>query len=65
MGRRIELSVCTYASGDFDVMIVDKASGKELTFSGNCKLSADEFELVGKIAPACVWTEYERITPGD
>jgi hypothetical protein len=63
MGRRIELSICTYQSGDFDVMIVDKATGKELTLSGNHKLSADEFDFVGRIAPACVWTEYERITP--
>lgn len=63
MGRRIELSICTYGSGDFEVMIVDKATGKELTLSGNRKLSADEFEFVASIAPACVWTEYQRITP--
>lgn len=62
-GRRIELSICTYEGGGFDVMIVDKASGRELCFSGKQTLSNDDFSLAHDIAPACVWTEYERVTP--
>ena len=65
MTREIALSFCTYNNGTFDVMVKDVATGQEVTFSGEQKLSPEEFALVDDIAPACVWTRYVRKTPKD
>jgi hypothetical protein len=46
-------------------MVVDKATGEELRFSGEKKLTDQELEMVNRIAPACVWTGYVRTTPED
>ena len=54
----IELSICTYENGEFDVMLRDTATGEEVTLSGVKHLSPEEFELTLRIAPACVWTSY-------
>lgn len=61
---KFEMSICTYQSGDFDVMLRDATSGEEVVFSGNKKLTDDEFDMVGRIAPACVWTPYESKDEG-
>lgn len=63
--RRIKMSFCTYSDGLFEVMIHDVASGSELYFSGRKKITDDELHLINAIAPACVWTEYQRISPED
>lgn len=52
------ISICTYQSGDFEVII--KGTGREVTLSGNQKLTDEEFELINELAPACVWTRYTR-----
>ena len=65
MTKVIEISICPFNNGTFDVMFRDKATGKELVFSGTRKLTDEELGFVAEIAPPCVWTEYERITPDD
>ena len=62
---RLEISICTFQGGAFDVMFRDKATGKEITFSGDRKVGDDELAFFNSIAPACVWTEYRRYTPPD
>ena len=64
-GHKIRISICTFQNGSFDVMFRDVATGREITFTGQRKLNEEEFEFADEIAPACVWTEYERITPDD
>lgn len=54
---RMKISVCTYQSGDFDVIIKDE-NDREVTLSGCQKLTDEEFELVNALAPACVFTRY-------
>lgn len=54
----MKISVCTYQSGDFDVMIKD-ASGNEVCLSGHQEITEEEFEVVNRLAPACVFTKYE------
>jgi hypothetical protein len=61
----LTISVCTYQNGQFDVILRDKAAGKEITFSGERKVSSEDHEFLNRIAPACVWTDYQRITPED
>jgi hypothetical protein len=65
VATEINLSLYTYQNGTFDVMVVDKATGEELRFSGEKKLTDQELEMVNRIAPACVWTGYVRTTPED
>ena len=60
MSGKISMSICTYQSGDFDVMIRDQETGHEVTLSGNQKVEDEDFELINAIAPACVWTKYTR-----
>ena len=43
------------------ILIQDKETGQEITLEGNRKLDNEEFEFVNKIAPACVYTEYEEV----
>lgn len=57
--QRMKISVCTYKNGDFEVILKDE-NDREVTLSGNQVLSAEEFGLVNDLAPACVFTRYER-----
>jgi len=57
--HEMKISVCTYSSGDFEVIIKDE-NDREVTLSGNQKLTPEEFELVNELAPACVFTRYVR-----
>jgi hypothetical protein len=59
MKNHLKISVCTYNDGQFDVMIRDGDTGEELILSGNQKVDEESFELISKLAPACVWTSYE------
>ena len=54
---RMKISVCPFQNGAFDVIIKDE-NGREVTLSGHQKLSAEEFDLVNELAPACVFTPY-------
>lgn len=56
----IEISICTYNDGKFDVMFQDK-TGRQVSFSGDQKLSDDQFDFANEIAPGCVWTKYKCI----
>lgn len=57
------ISICTFQNGAFDVML--SVDGREIVFSGEKKISADELDFINRIAPTCVWTKYQRITPED
>ncbi len=57
---KITISVCTYQNSDFDVIIQDPDTGEEVTLSGVQKISDEEHEVLNKLAPACVFTTYER-----
>lgn len=57
----LKLSVCSFMNGDFDVMIKDPETGQELTLSGHQKISDEDLDLVNKLAPACVWTNYKLV----
>jgi hypothetical protein len=54
----LEMSICTYENGEFDVMLRDTATGEEIELSGFKRLSPEQFKLIDRIAPACVWTSY-------
>jgi len=62
---KLTMSICTYNNDNFDVIFEDKETGQHLTLSGNQKLDEDEFQFANQIAPACVYTDYQRITPKD
>ena len=53
----ILISIVTYKNNKFDVIFKDD-EGHEVTFSGEQKVSEEEFEFINDIAPACVWTRY-------
>ena len=57
---KLSISVCTYKSGDFEVLIRDPETGEEVQLNGNQKLDDKKLELITRLAPACVWTTYER-----
>ena len=59
----MKMSICTYQDGSFEVMIKND-EGEEVMLCGEQKLTPEEFEIVDKIAPACVWTKYERSKSG-
>ncbi len=59
IGNEILLSICTYKSGAFQIMIQDDKH--DLTFEGERKLEQDELEWTLDIAPACVFTKYKRV----
>ena len=59
--QRMKISICTYEDGEFEVILKDE-NDREVTLCGNQVLSAEEFGLVNKLAPACVFTRYERET---
>lgn len=61
----LTMSICTYNDGKFDVIFRDKKTGREFTFSGEQKVNGKDFDFINQIAPACVWTDYQRITPKD
>ena len=58
MKTEIAMSICTYKDGKFEVMISDQETGKEITLEGKQDISEEVFDLINKIAPACVWTRY-------
>ena len=64
-GMILTMSICTYNNGAFDVIFRDRKTGEEFTFSGHQKVGKEDFDFIGRIAPACVWTDYQRITPDD
>lgn len=57
--QRMKISVCTYEDGEFEVILKDE-NDREVTLYGNQVLSAEEFQLVNELAPACVFTRYVR-----
>lgn len=57
-GDYLSISVCTFKDGAFDVMLRNKDF--EVTLSGVQQLDEDQFSFINKVAPACVWTKYER-----
>lgn len=61
----LHISICPFQNGEFDVIFRDRATGQELTFSGTRKLTDEQLDFANRIAPSCVWTEYQRITPED
>lgn len=58
--QRVSISVCTYQNGDFDVIIEDPDTGREVTLSGIQKMDDHDLLLLNDVAPACVMTTYER-----
>lgn len=55
---KLTMSICTYKDGLFEVILKHTETGREIVFTGNQKLSEEDFDLVQEIAPACVWTKY-------
>ena len=55
----IQLSICTYNSGAFQVMV--KHGDYDITFEGERKLSEEEFVVVNMLAPACLFTPYKML----
>ena len=62
MTQRLSISVCTYQNGDFEVILQDPDTHEEITLSGNQKVEGDDFDLIQKLAPACVFTRYKMET---
>lgn len=60
MKQKITLSVCAFQNGGFDVIIQDPTTGEEVTLSGEQKLDDQQFAMIDRLAPACVFTTYER-----
>lgn len=58
MTTRMSISVCPFVGGDFDVIIRDDDTGREVTLTGQHRLMDEEFEVVNKLAPSCVFTTY-------
>lgn len=58
-GNSIDLSVCTYNDGKFDVMIKDD-EGHDVVLSGEQNFNDEVIEWLLEIAPACVFTRYFR-----
>lgn len=58
--QRLRISVCTYNNGTFDVIVGDPDTDEEVTLSGNQRVTDEEFELLDRLAPACVFTDYAR-----
>lgn len=54
----LKISVCTYQSNDFEVMLIDPETGHEVMLSGSQELSVEDFDTLNKLAPACVWSSY-------
>jgi hypothetical protein len=55
----IYMSICTFNDGLFQVII--RKDNYEVTLEGTQVLGPNDFEFVNGIAPACVFTEYQRI----
>ena len=55
------ISVCPFNNGEFDVILIDRETGDEVTLSGHQKLSEEEFAIVNKLAPSCVFTRYKQV----
>ena len=57
----MKISVVPYNDGMFDVILVDVETNREVVLSGTQEISGEEFELLNKLAPSCVWTKYQQI----
>ena len=64
MRQAIEMSVCTYNDGTFDVILRDADTKEEVTLSGKQQLTPEEQELVCDLAPPCVYSRYAREVSG-
>ena len=58
---KLSISVCTYKSGEFDVILRDPSTSREVTLSGFQKVTGEDFEFLNEFAPACVFTTYKRV----
>ena len=56
----IQMSICTFQDGVFQIIIQDKDTFEEITFDGQKELTDEQFEFVNRIAPACVYTPYKE-----
>jgi hypothetical protein len=63
MGEIIKISITTFNNGRFEISFKDKETNEEISFLGNQSINDEELTFINKIAPACVWTTYERVTP--
>ncbi len=54
----LKISVCLFQNGEFDVMFKGE-NGEAVTLSGSQNLNVDDIDFLCKVAPACVFTEYE------
>ena len=63
--KHLLISIVTYNDGAFDVIFQDPDTYEEITLSGQQRVTGEEFEFINRIAPACVFTRYARITPED
>lgn len=56
----IELSLCRYVNGEFDLFIVDKETRQEVAISGTRKFTEAEVEMLDRLMPGCVFTSYRQ-----
>lgn len=56
----IDISICSFNDGKFQIFIKDPKTHRELVFEGKQELNESELELAQEIAPACVYTRYKR-----
>lgn len=61
----IDISICLFQNGTFDVIFRDRSTHDEITLSGSHKLTDEQKEFAYRVAPACVYTKYLRLTPED
>ena len=61
--KHLLISICTYNNGAFDVIFQDPDTYEEITLSGQQSVKGEQFDFINRIAPACVFTRYARITP--
>lgn len=55
------MSICTYEDGLFQVMVIDDETGDEIQLEGTMDLTSEEFDMVTKLFPPCVWTQYQQV----
>ncbi len=64
MSKFLSISVVTYnGNNDFDVILRDPDTGREVTLSGEQILDQEEQEFLFEVAAPCVFTRYQRVTP--
>lgn len=58
---QIDLSFCPFNNGSMDIIVINKDTGEEVTIEiDKHNLSEKQLNFLDKVAPACVWTTYER-----